>query len=76
MNFMEERRLLGDTGELETWVEWQIRTMRNAGRIINCLGASVLERLEHLKTRWAGHIARMGCKHRQPHVLKSLVLLV
>ena len=68
-----KRKPMEGSGELEPWVEWQIRTMRNAGNIIRHFDVSVLDSISRSKTEWLAHIVRMGTEHRNPHLLKSIL---
>ena len=62
-----------DSGELEPWLDWQIRTMKSAGNLICNLDVSVLDSIDQAKTDWLAHVIRMGTGHRTPHLLKSIL---
>ena len=42
--------------------------------MIESFEASVLDHLEMAKRKWVQHIARMGLQHREPHLVKQLLL--
>ena len=69
-----KRRPIEGTAELEPWINFQIRSMQNAGKIIRDTRTSVLDELDKSKTSWASHVSRMGKAHRAPHLIKAVLL--
>jgi len=68
-----KRKPMAGTNRLEPWIDYNIRSMRNAGRIIDFYQVSVLHILDKTKREWSSHIARMGTEHRPPHLLKAIM---
>ena len=60
-------------GCLEPWLDWQIRSYRDAIEVITREGVCIYNHVEDLKRSWAGHIARLGTKVRENHPVKFLV---
>ena len=60
-------------GYLEPWLDFRIRSLSTAKRIVRRQGICVLETLFNKKSKWAEHIARFGIDHRDPHPLKALL---
>lgn len=65
-----KRRPFGD--QLESWVDYRIRSFRIARSIINRKEMCILETLRTTKLAWAGHIARFGVGPREHHILKHV----
>ena len=67
-----KRRPIEGTAELEPWLDFHIRSLRDAGKIIRDHNCSVLVELDKSKNSWLEHVLRMGTYHRDPHLLKAL----
>ena len=61
------------TKTLEPWLDWQIRSYRDAINTISQEGICIYNHVEDLKRSWAGHIARLGTKIKESHPVKFLV---
>ena len=61
-------------GRLEPWVDWQVRSLREAATAIANNDMIIGQTLHNLRNSWAGHIARFGFEGRDRHYLKYLIL--
>ena len=71
------KRKVTQDGVYETWLEWHIRSFRQTAEILRTHDCDILDRLDDLKRRWAGHILRFGLpkggEASQPRDLKALL---
>ena len=65
----------GYPGTLEPWLDWQIRSMREAKSAININNACARNALLDQRQRFVDHIGRFGVGHRvEVHLCKALLL--
>ena len=58
---------------METWLDWQKRSMSKAAEVIKQTQTSVLELLAQERLRWSEHVARMGLEGKPQHLLKAVL---
>ena len=63
-----------ESGALEEWLEWHIRRMREAKRIIRECEVDIVEMLKIRKTNFAAHVARFGLAGKEEHIVKHVLL--
>jgi hypothetical protein len=63
-----------ESGALEEWLEWHIRRMREAKRVIRECGVDIVEIMKARKTSYAAHIARFGLAGKELHLVKRVLL--
>ena len=63
-----------ENGVVEEWLEWHIRRMREAKRIIRECDADIVEMLKTRKTNFAAHISRFGLADKEQHLVKIVLL--
>jgi hypothetical protein len=68
-----KRQKLSEKGPMEPWLDYHIRSHRNAQQVIDNSGINVHSKLHDLKRSWAGHVARFGMNDKEPHQLKALL---
>ena len=59
---------------IETWVDWQIRTLQKARQVSEFHRCEVGGKFHDLRIGWANHVARLGVKSLQPHLVHFLLL--
>ena len=59
---------------MEPWLDWQKRSMRQAGDCINEHNCSIVDSLAKERENWGHHVARMGTNKRPPHLLKAILM--
>ena len=62
-----------ETNKLEPWLEFRIRTIRKAMKLINMQRCYVLDALANKRREWAGNVARLGTEYTEPHQIKSIL---
>ena len=58
---------------LEKWLDWHIRTSRNAKQLISECNCAISSDLHARRLRWTQHIIRFGLGRRQQHLLKFVL---
>ena len=66
-----KRRVLN--GLCEPWLDWQVRTLRDAKRAIEVNQVSITACLNVKRNSWASHIARFGTEQRRQHLIKAVL---
>ena len=59
---------------LESWVDWQIRSLHSAGQVIRKNNASIDTFLNNSRISWAHHLGRFGVGPRSEHLVKKVIL--
>jgi hypothetical protein len=59
---------------LEPWLDYHIRALTTAGKIVSDLGVCVLDNLSSNKQKWVNHVLRMGTAGKPPHLAKAVLL--
>ena len=59
---------------MESWIDWQKRSMSKAGEVIIKTQTSVVDLLTQERNNWCEHVARMGTETRPQHVLKAVLM--
>ena len=59
--------------DVESWLEWQIRTMRKTKNVIEQTDMSIIGLLNAKRKKWMGRIARFGTGPRSMHMLKAVL---
>jgi hypothetical protein len=62
-----KRRPIGEH-TLEPWLEWQIRSLRQAAELSRQLSVEVSNKFSEQRISWAGHVARLGVVSQEPHM--------
>ena len=64
-----------ENGIVEPWLDFHIRSCRNAKLAINAKAEkhNVAKLLPHKKRTFAGHISRFGINNREEHLVKHIV---
>ena len=60
-------------GHFEPWLDWHIRSLSSARDLAIKTNIEVLTSLQDKRSRWAGHVIRLGSKTAEPHICKLLV---
>ena len=63
----------GTDFEVESWVDWQIRTLRAASSLLHSSGIDVGAILREERVSWGKHISRFGIDGRELHLLKLVL---
>ena len=63
-----------ESGAIEECLEWHIRRMREAKRVIRECQVDIVEILKACKTKFAAHIARFGLDGKEQHLVKHVLL--
>ena len=71
---MDIRRRRYDNGAVEDWLEWHIRRMREAKRVIKECNIDIVEILKTRKNSFASHISRFGLSGKEQHLVKHVLL--
>jgi hypothetical protein len=59
---------------LEPWLDWQIRTLRQAAEIGRHYNVDVSNKFQELRISWAGHVARLGVLSLEPHMAHVVLM--
>jgi hypothetical protein len=59
---------------VEPWVDWQIRTLHQAKEVAERHGCEISRLFFEHRFSWAGHVARLGVKDKQAHIVHFLLL--
>ena len=59
---------------IESWVDWQIRTLQSASKLVRDTKSCVSVSLEEAKLSWIFHVGRFGTGPRENHLVKNLLL--
>ena len=71
---MRLKRLpLGDNA-IETWLDWQIRTIDKTREVAAHFHCEVAARFHEQRFNWANHVARLGIKSKQPHIVHFVLM--
>ena len=58
----------------ESWLDWQIRSMSSAGKVLKDNFASIDKLLPHNRITWTYHVGRFGIEPRETHIVKHVLL--
>ena len=58
----------------ESWLDWQIRSMSSAGKVLKDNHASIDKLLPQNRIAWAFHVGRFGTGPREKHLVKHVLL--
>ena len=58
---------------LESWLDWQKRSMSLAGEVIKRTHTCISAALDLERLNWAGHVSRMGINTRPSRMLKAVL---
>ena len=68
------KRLPMGNDAIETWLDWQIRTIQKTREVAAYFMCEVATRFHEQRFNWANHVARLGIKSKQPHIVHVVML--
>ena len=71
---IKRRPMSNSSATREPWLDWQRRSLRQAGHIVMQHNMGVGNCLFDSRNSWAGHVGRFGCGGRPIHLVKQLFI--